>query len=181
MQHRPVALTILGCILAGALASVVQAAPVRMFAVGHKQRLSDALTYQTFHDKMAAMMDATFPGRSTFVQAGVDDVASHLAPVDPAAPANALVVFPEDTGLLAAFIGSRGAAGRSETLSTVAIVNLVVAYNQQSAYYQTRFPGQPSPIRYLVLALTDTFYRSVYETFRELATTHHVWIAVGTF
>ena len=82
-----------------------------MFAVGHKQQVSDALTYQTFHDKMAAMMDATFPGRSTLVQAGVDDVASHLAPVDPSAPANALVVFPEDTGLLAAFIGSRGASG----------------------------------------------------------------------
>jgi hypothetical protein len=67
-----------------------------MFAVGHKQQVSDALTYQTFHDKMAAMMDATFPGRSTLVQAGVDDVASHLAPVDASAPANALVVFRPD-------------------------------------------------------------------------------------
>jgi hypothetical protein len=144
MQHRSVAPTALACVvgfLACATASVVDAAPVRMFAVGHRQQVSDALTYQTFHDKMAAMMDATFPGRSTFVQAGVDDVASHLAPVDPAAPANALVVFPEDTGLLAAFIGSRGAAGRAQTTSTVAIVNLVVSYNQQSAYYQTKFPA----------------------------------------
>src|SRR5690348_4424900 len=108
MQHRRVG-PILGLFLAGATASIVGAAPVRMFAVGHKQQVSDALTYQTFHDKMAAMMDATFPGRATLVQADVDDVASHLAPVDPAAPANALVVFPEDTGLLASFIGSRGA------------------------------------------------------------------------
>jgi len=150
-----------------------------MFAVGHRQQVSDALTYQTFHDKMAAMMDATFPGRSTLVQAGVDDVASHLAPVDPAAPANALVVFPEDTGLLAAFIGSRGASARTQTGSTLAIVNLLVAYQPQIAHYQAKFPGQPG-VRYLVMALTDTFYRSVYETFRELATTHGVWIAVGT-
>lgn len=150
-----------------------------MFAVGHKQRLDDAVTYQSFHDKMAAMMDATFPGRSTLVQAGVDDVASHLAPVDPGAPAKALVVFPEDTGLLAAFIGTRGATARQQTGSTLAIVYLVTSYDAQISYYQARFPGQPV-IRNLVLALTDTFYRAVYETFRELAMTHGVYLAVGT-
>jgi hypothetical protein len=88
-----------------------------MFAVGHKQHLADAVSYQTYHDKMAAMMDATFPGRAGLVQPGVDDVASHLAPVDPSAPPNALVVFPEDTGLLAAFIGTRGATARTEATS----------------------------------------------------------------
>jgi hypothetical protein len=58
------------------LAAPSWAGPVRIFAVGHKQRLEDAVTYQTFRDKMAAMMDAGFPSRSLFVQAGVDDVAS---------------------------------------------------------------------------------------------------------
>src|SRR5689334_23758337 len=147
-------------LLASATASV-HAAPVRIFAVGHKQQLADVVTYQSFHDKMAALMDATFPGRSALVQAGVDDVASHLAPADPAAPANALVAFPEDTGLLAAFIGTRGAPGRAQSTSTFAIINLTVTYQQQMAHYQTEFPNQPL-IRYLVLALTDTFYRSVY-------------------
>src|SRR5262245_1940228 len=99
MRLRTVAFVILAC----AAASAAFGAPVRIFAVGHKQRISDAVTYQSYHDKMAAMMDATFPGRASLVQAGVDDVAGHLAPVDPAAPANALVVFPEDTGLLPAF------------------------------------------------------------------------------
>jgi hypothetical protein len=150
-----------------------------MFAVGHKQQISDAVTYQSYHDKMAAMMDAGFPGRAGLVQAGVDDVASHLAPVDPAAPPDALVVFPEDTGLLAAFIGTRGATARQQTGSTLAIVYLVTSYDPQIQYYQTQFPGQPL-IRYLVLALTDTFYRAVYETFRELAMTHGVYLAVGT-
>src|SRR5947209_131227 len=55
-----------------ALAAPAAAAPVRMFAVGHKVRVDDALTYQSFHDKMAALMDAAFPGRATLVQAGVE-------------------------------------------------------------------------------------------------------------
>jgi len=175
MQHRLVALALFAC----ATASAVSAAPVRIFAVGHKQHLADTLTYQAFHDKMAAMMDASVPGRSALVHAGVDDVASHLAPVDPAAPPNALVVFPEDTGLLAAFIGTRGAPARAQVESTFAIINLTVTYQAQMAHYQTKFPGQPL-VRSLVLALTDTFYRSVYETFRELAMTHGVYVAVGT-
>jgi hypothetical protein len=150
-----------------------------MFAVGHKQHVTDAVTYQTYHDKMAAMMDAAFPGRAGLVQAGVDDVASHLAPVDPGAPPNALVVFPEDTGLLAAFIGTRGATARQQNGTTLAIVYLVTGYDSQINYYKAKFPGEPV-IRNLVLALTDTFYRAVYETFRELAMTHGVYLAVGT-
>ena len=108
---------------------------IRAFAVGHKQRLDDAVSYQTYHDKMAALMDAAFPGRSTFVQAGVDDVASHLLPADPAAPADALVLFPEDTGLAPALIGTRGAASRAQTNSTAAIASLFAPYAPQVAYY----------------------------------------------
>src|SRR5438445_13713884 len=150
-----------------ALAAPAAATPVRMFAVGHKVRLDDGASYQSFHDKMAALMDAGFPGRASLVQAGVDDVASHLLPADPGAPANALVVFPEDVGLIAAFIGSRGTAARQQTNSIVAIAGLAGPYGSQLSYYQNKFPGQPF-VRSLVLALTDTFYRSVHETFRHL-------------
>jgi hypothetical protein len=38
---------------------------VRMFAVGNKQRLDDAVTYADFHNKMAALMDRGFPNRAT--------------------------------------------------------------------------------------------------------------------
>ena len=51
-------------------------------------------------------------------------------------------------------------------------------YAAQVAYYSTKFPGQPA-VRKLVLALTDTFYRSFYETFRELAIEHGVYIAAA--
>jgi predicted amidohydrolase len=160
------------------LAAVAHAAPVRIFAVGHKQRLADAVTYQDFRDKMAAMMDATHPSRASRVQAGVDDVASHLKPADPAAPDRALVVFPESTGLLAAFIGTRGAVARAQSTAPGAIVNLLLAYGPQHDHYAARFPGQPA-IRTLVLALTDTLYRSFYETFRDLAMQYGVHLAVS--
>src|SRR3989442_1626421 len=67
-----------------ALAAPAAATPVRMFAVGHKVRLDDGTTYQSFHDKMAALMDAGFPGRASFVQAGADGVASPPFPPQPA-------------------------------------------------------------------------------------------------
>ena len=161
-----------------ALAAPSAAAPVRMFAVGHKVRLDDGTTYQSFHDKMAALMDAGFPGRASFVQAGVDDVASHLLPADPAAPATVLVVFPEDVGLVAALIGSRGAAARAQTSAVGAIAALFGPYAAQYDYYTAKYLGQP-PVRPLVLAVTDTLYRGFYETFRELAMTHGVYLAAS--
>lgn len=168
--------SMLAATLAVVLAGPATADPVRIFAVGNKQRLDDAVSYATFRDKMAALMDATHPARPTVVQAGVDDVVSHLRPADPTAPEKALVVFPEDVGLVAAFIGSRGAAGRAETSSTLGIVSLLSSYAPVVAYYQTKYPGQPL-VRYLGMALTDTMYRSFYETFRDLAVTHGVWLA----
>ena len=169
---------LVACLALMVLTEPAFAAPVRIFAVGNKQRLDDAVTYQTYRDKMTALMDATFPGRSNFVQAGVDDVASHLLPADPGAPANALVVFPEDVGLITAFIGSRGAAARQKTSSTLAIAGLLGPYGAQFSYYQSKFPGQPA-VRVLVLALTDMFYRAFYETFRDLAVTYGVHLAAS--
>ena len=95
------------------LAPAAQADEVRMFAVGNKHRIQDAVTHADYRNKMAALMDAGFPNRSAYVQAGVDDVASHLRPADPARPRKALVVFPEDVGLVNVLIGSRGATARS--------------------------------------------------------------------
>src|SRR5438477_570469 len=127
---------------------------------------------------MAALRDAGFPGRASFVQAGVDPLATHLPPVDPAAPATVLVVFPEDVGLVAALIGSRGAAARAQTSAVGAIAALFGPYAAQYDYYTAKYLGQP-PVRPLVLAVTDTLYRGFYETFRELAMTHGVYLAAS--
>jgi hypothetical protein len=154
------------------------AAPVRVFAVGHKQRLDDAVTYATFRTKMAALMDAAHPARSSVVQAGVDDVASHLRPRDPGAPERALVVFPESAGLIAALIGTRGATARQQTSAPGAIATLLGTYGPQLQHYSSKFPGTHL-VRNLVVALTDTFYRAIYETFRDLAVLHGVHLAVS--
>jgi hypothetical protein len=161
------------------LAPSAQADEVRMFAVGNKHRVQDAVTYADYRNKMAALMDAGFPDRSAYVQAGVDDVASHLRPADPRAPRRALVVFPEDVGLVNVLIGSRGATARAQTSALGAIPSLFEPYSRQVAYYADRFPGQPA-VRVLFMALTDTLYRSFYETFRDLAREHRVYIAAAT-
>jgi len=170
--------------LVGLLAAALSAPPpsvaasVRLFAVGHKQRLQDAATHETYRAKMSALMDAAHPERTQLVQGGVDDVASHLRPADAGAPQHALVVFPESVGLIAAFIGSRGDGARAQSLAAAAIVSLAGTYGPQVAHYQQKFPGQPA-VRTLVTALTDTLYRSVYETFRDLAVAHGVYLAAS--
>ncbi len=161
-----------------AAASLAPAAPVRIFAVGHEQRFVDVVTYADYRGKMGALMDANHPERAIRVQAGVDDVASHLAPVDPAAPADALVVFPESVGLIAAFVGTRGQVARQQTSAPAAIVSLLAAYPGPFAHYAAAFPGEPT-VRTLVLALTDTLYRAFYETFRDLAIEHGVYLAAS--
>src|SRR5438445_628849 len=52
------ALSVVATVLA--VAAVASATPVRFFAVGNKQRLVDGTSYQTFRDKMAALMDGAF-------------------------------------------------------------------------------------------------------------------------
>lgn len=152
---------------------------VRVFAVGSKLEIRYADTYQDFHDKMFALFDARHPRRAELVQAGADDVASHIQPVDPAAPDVVLVNFPEDIGLAVGLIGSRGAGARRFTAShggsQLAFANLMLKYQPQSVYYASLYPGLPS-VRYLLLAETDTFYRGFYETFRDLARAYGVYL-----
>jgi hypothetical protein len=167
---------VLGTLLV--VAPAAQAGEVRMFAVGNKHRIQDAVTYGDYRNKMAALMDAQFPNRSAYVQAGVDDVVSHLRPADPRAPGKALVVFPEDVGLMNILIGSRGATSRRQTSALGAVPSLFEPYSRQVAYYAQKYPGQPA-LRVLFLALTDTLYRSFYETFRDLAREHGVYIAAA--
>jgi hypothetical protein len=149
---------------------------VRVFAVGNKQRVADAVSYRTYSDKMSALMDKSFPSRASFVQAGVDDVASHIRPTDRSAPDRALAVFPEDVGLIPALIGSRGAAARRQSTSEFAILSLFGTYGPQTSYYSAKYPSALG-VRGLVLALTDTLYRSFYETFRDLALKYRVYIS----
>ncbi|HZR80778.1 MAG TPA: hypothetical protein VFD92_06755 [Candidatus Binatia bacterium] len=166
-------------LVALATADGARAAQVRVFAVGQKQRLEDALTIERFRAKMFALVDAArrSPG---LVQDGVDDVASHVRPRDPAAPALAVVHFPEDTGLVAGLVGTRGAPARAVATSAEAFLTLLGSYGDVVAYYDETFPALASqPLRGLVIALTDVLYRAVYETFRDIAREYGVYVSVS--
>jgi hypothetical protein len=152
-------LTLLAAVIL--FASVTEAKTVRLFAVGYKQRVVDVTTYQTFRDKMFALVDASFPGRAALVQAGVDDVASHIQPIDAAAPGLVLVNFPEDVNLITGLIGSRGAVARTRTSSVAAISDLLTSYTPLISHYTSPF-GAGHPVSDLFVAATDTFYRALY-------------------
>ncbi|MEO8604996.1 MAG: hypothetical protein ABI629_20680 [bacterium] len=157
------------------------AAPLRVFVVNPRVELRYADSYANYRDKMFALVDGLHPRRAELVQPGVLDIAAQLRPRDPQAPP-ALIVFPEDVGLAAGLIGSRGAQARAVTLasggSTAAFFTLTIAYGDLAARYAERFPGLGG-LGYLFLAETDTYYRAVYETFRDLAKTYGVYVAAS--
>ena len=156
------------------------ARPVRVFVVNPHLRLP--ATYADYRDQMFALVDASHPRRAELVQDGLPDIAAQLRPRDPAAPADALIVFPEDVGLAAGLIGSRGEVARQVTASTggstVAFLALTVAYQPWVEYYGARYPGTPG-LAGLFLGATDTWYRAFYETFRDIAVTYGVHVAAS--
>jgi hypothetical protein len=181
MAPRFLALS-LGIVCALSATRSAEAATVRVFAVGNEVRVEDVVNVQAFRNKMFALVDGNFPNRSTYVQAGVDDVVSHILPADPSAPPLVLVNFPEDVGLVAAMTGSRGATARSSISTGGAFLSLLNTYNSRINYYRSKFAasGQSLPMfRALLLALTDVNYRVVYETYRDIAMTYGVYVSAG--
>jgi len=154
------------------------AVPVRVFAIGNEVRVEDVVNVQAFRDKMFRLVDGTLPNRSAFVQAGVDDVVSHVQPADPSAPALVLVNFPEDVGLVAAMTGSRGASARNSISTGGAFLALLNTYSSRINYYRGRFQNLEM-FQALLLALTDVNYRVVYETYRDIAMTYGVYVSAG--
>jgi hypothetical protein len=163
------------------VAPIASAETVRVFAVGNRIRISDFVSYDSFRDKMFAMIDASYPSRSSLVQAGVDDVASHIQPLDPFAPTDVLVNFPESVALPAAFIGPRGASARSKSTSAQAFIALNASYAPQIASYKAKFGlyDQSDFVRLILLATVDTVYRAFFETFREMAMTYGIYLTAG--
>lgn len=133
--------------------------PVRVFAVGLHPVISDFETQDTFRASIAAVMD------------------EHVVPSLPAS-GDSLVVFPEDTGLMAALIGERGTAARADTSITGAYLALGTSYGEAGDYYLSRATESIGPGRIVSLSVTDTLWRSLEHTFASLAREHGVWIAV---
>ena len=133
--------------------------PARLIAVGNRINVKAAATEASFVAELERIVDLAVP---------------HLASDRPN-----LVVLGEVLGLPLALSGKRGAIPRRMRSSGVAISMLALSYARNMLYYRRVFPGI-SPIRSLLLALSDTLYRPFTETLSELAARHHIYLSAST-
>jgi predicted amidohydrolase len=90
-----------------------------------------------------------------------------------------IVVFPENTGITAAFIGSRGQAARNATSALGAFLALGGQYTQPIEFYKNSWPNLPLPNQ-IEIAVTDTVWRAFHETNQSIAQQLGVWVISST-
>jgi predicted amidohydrolase len=86
-----------------------------------------------------------------------------------------VIVFPENTGLPAAFIGSRGQAARESTSAFAAFLALGGQYVKPVEFYKNKWPNVPLPNQ-IELGITDTVWRAFFETNQFIATELGAWV-----
>ena len=128
---------------------------VRVFVVGHAFSLEDARSLDHF--------DASF-------REDMRRIAPCLSPVRPN-----LVVFPEDSGLVAWFAGRQALLARGSPDSTTAFNAMYAGYFRQTDEYRRRFPGI-SGARALSLALGDVGWRAMDRTFGGIAQRYGIYV-----
>lgn len=132
----------------------------RLFAVGHKVTMAEAESYASY--------DAAIR------QTVATHVLGHLATDRPN-----VLVFPEDIGLSASFIGPRGASGRARKDILSAYAQLAISYVDATNVYAELDP-QAALGRLLLLGTTDVSWRAFSTTFSSLAKEHGVWVVAST-
>lgn len=130
-------------------------APVRAFAVGNHHGLHYIDSYADFTAEMRRLMELIKP-----------DLAD----------GHNLVVFGEDVGLPAAFLGPRGAMAREKTDALSAFIAVATEYQPQLTHYMSTWPGI-SVNRAISLALTDTMARAFFDTYPILAAEYGVHLS----
>lgn len=90
-----------------------------------------------------------------------------------------IVVLPENTGLPAAFIGSRGQAARESSSAFAAFLALGGQYAQPVQFYKNQWPNISLPNQ-IELGITDTVWRAFYETNQLLAQELGAWVVAST-
>jgi hypothetical protein len=90
-----------------------------------------------------------------------------------------LVALGEVLGLPLALAGRRGYLARHMHTSTVAITMLALSYARRLLYYRRLYTGI-SPVRALLLSLSDRLYRPFVETLGALAARHHTYLCAST-
>lgn len=90
-----------------------------------------------------------------------------------------IVVLPENTGITAAFIGSRGQAARNATSALGAFLALGGQYTQPIEFYKNSWANLPLPNQ-IELATTDTVWRAFHETNQSISQQLGVWLIAST-
>ena len=130
--------------------------PVRVFAVGNHHGLDYAADYAAFAGEFRRLMELVAP--------------------DLAGEHDNLVVFGEDVGLPAAFLGGRGAEARAQDSALAAFLAVATAYQPIVEHYTAAHPDI-SFNRAITLALTDTMARAFFGTFPALAEEYGVYLS----
>lgn len=133
--------------------------PARLIAVGNRINLKSATSEATFVAELARIVKLAVP---------------HLAADRPN-----LVALGEVLGLPLALAGKRGSLPRRMHSASVAMSMLALSYTRRILYYRRLFPGI-SPVRALLLSLSDVLYRPFTETLSQLAARHHIYLAAST-
>ena len=133
--------------------------PSRLIAVGNRINLHAAATEESFSVELERIVSLALP---------------HLSRERPN-----LVALGEVLGLPLALTGKRGYLSRHMQTANVAMTMLSLPYARRILYYRRLFPGI-SPVRALLLSLTDRMYRSFTDTLSKLAARHQVYLCAST-
>src|SRR5579864_2825517 len=117
--------------------------PARLIAVGNRINIDAAISEETFSAGLERIVGLAVP---------------HLAQDRPN-----LVALGEILGLPLALVGRRGYLARRMRTSTVAITVLALSYARRMLHYRRLYSGI-SPVRALLLSLSDRMYRPFVET-----------------
>jgi catechol 2,3-dioxygenase-like lactoylglutathione lyase family enzyme len=133
--------------------------PARFIAVGNRINLKAAASEATFAAELERIVGLAVP---------------NLASDRPN-----LVALGEVLGLPLALSGKRGTIPRRMHSASVAISMLALSYARRILYYRRVFP-RISPVRALLLSLSDTLYRPFTETLSALAARHKIYLSAST-
>jgi len=128
---------------------------LRVFVVQLKQEIGDCAMPQDFLSRIESIVESVQPYFSI----------KHPN----------LFVFPEYTGFMCCFSGTRGSGARQAHDVLSAFVALAASYLPQISYYIGAYPDI-SPQRALFLALTDAVWRPFNETFSYIAKKHRIYV-----
>ncbi len=133
--------------------------PARLIAVGNRLSLKAAASEALFAAELERIVSLAVP---------------HFSQERPN-----LVALGEILGLPLALAGKRGYLPRRMHTSNVAITMLALSYARRILHYRRLYTGI-SPVRALLLSLSDLLYRPFVTTLSKLAARHHIYLCAST-